>query len=349
MKKSLAALALLGALAGGPAWGQQIPDRPVDRIPDLTPEDQLKDPTMALPDDPIEPYLLTKENGPFMVMARTFRGPESQRLALALAKELRAEYHLPAYVLRKKDWPGGSNIRGIPPQADPQVVQAGINTPEKVRTFDEATVLVGDEKTQKGAQDLLHQVKKISPKCLDGVSSFLPWRKGLANAIRTTNPYVAAQHLYPAKPDRRVVEMNSGQGSVAECPARFTLQVAEFSGRSTFNEKDPDFQGVLSLRKSPLRTAASDAEKMANVLRNDKDVAKLGQPVYVFHDRTSSRVYVGAFQDPNDPRVRATHEGLLKLAMPLMDGNTRSKTLDTMIAPAAMLTDLTPIKKSLEK
>ncbi|WP_165065593.1 hypothetical protein [Paludisphaera rhizosphaerae] len=349
MKKPLAAMALLGALAGGPAWGQYIPDKPVEQIPDLTPADQLKNPTMALPDDPIEPYLLTKDNGPFMVMAKTFRGPESDRLALALAKELRSEYNLPAYVLRKKDWPGGSNIRGIPPQADPQVAQARIADPEKIRTYDEATVLVGDEKTQKGADALLHQVKKLSPKCLEHVSSMIPWRKGLSNAIRTTNPYAAAQNLYPSKTDRLVVEMNSGQGSIAECPGRFTIQVAEFSGRSTFNEKDPAFQGILNLRKSPLITAASDAEKMANVLRNDKDVAKLGQPIYVYHDRTSSRVYVGAFQDTNDPRIVATREGLLKLAMPLMDGKSRSKTLDTMIAPAAMLTDITGIKKTLQK
>lgn len=349
MKKPLAAMALLGALAGGPAWGQYIPDKPVEQIPDLTPADQLKNPTMALPDDPIEPYLLTKDNGPFMVMAKTFRGPECDRLALALAKELRSEYQLPAYVLRKKDFPGGSNIRGIPPQADTQVAQARIAEPERTRTHDEATVLVGDEKTQKGADALLHQVKKISPQCLEHVSSMLPWRTGLSRAIRTTNPYVPAQNLYPTKTDRLVVEMNSGQGSIAECPGRFTIQVAEFSGRSTYNEKDPAFQGILNLRKSPLMTAASDAEKMANVLRNDKDVAKLGQPIYVYHDRTSSRVYVGAFQDTNDPRILATREGLLKLAMPLMDGKSRSKTLDTMIAPAGRLTDLTDIKKSLQK
>lgn len=349
MKKSLAAMALLGALAGGPAWGQNIPDRPVDVIPDLTPADQLKDPTMALPDDPIEPYLLTKDNGPFMVMAKTFRGPDSQRLALALAQELRTVYKLPAYVLRKKDWPGGSNIRGIPPQADPQVAQAGLNQPEKIRTYDEATVLVGDEKTQKGAQELLHQVKKLSPKCLDNFSSFTPWRKGLSNAIRTTNPYVAAQNLYPAKPDRLLVEMNAGAGSIAECPAQYSIQVAEFTGRSTFNEKDPDFQGIFNLRKSPLITAASDAEKMAKILRNDKDVAKLGQPVYVYHDRTSSRVYIGAFQDPRDPRIVATRDGLVKLSVPLMDGKTRSKTLDSMIAPATMLTDVTAIKKTVQK
>ena len=85
-----------------------------------------------LPNDPIEPWLLTKKDGPFMVLAKTFRGPDSEKLALLLAKELRAKYNLPAYILRSKDFPGKSNIRGIPPQADPGVVQANVNVPEKI-------------------------------------------------------------------------------------------------------------------------------------------------------------------------------------------------------------------------
>jgi len=357
MKKPLATMALFGALAGGPAWAQSQPGRapaqPADgaapAVFEPTPVDQLKAPTLELPDDPIEPYLLTKENGPFMVLAKTFQGPDSQKLALALAKELRERYNLPAYILRNKDRPGGSNIRGVPPQADLEVVQASVKAPEKVRTLDQAAVLVGDEKTEKGAAALLHEVKKISPSCLDHVSSIFHWRKGLSSAIRTTNPYVAAQDLYQIKKDRLVVQMNSGEASIANCPGRYSLQIAEFSGRSTFDEKDPNFQGTFNLLKSPLRTAASDAEKMANVLRKDKDVQKLGQPVFVYHDRTSSRVYVGSFDNPEDPRAAATRDGLVRLAVPLMDGKTRPKTLDSMIAPASMLTDLAKIKQQFQQ
>ncbi|AMV39784.1 hypothetical protein [Planctomyces sp. SH-PL62] len=358
MKKPLAMMALLGALAGGPAWGQALPSGgPADSAEDAspaagfepTPVDQLKAPTMDLPDDPVEPYLLTKNNGPFMVLAKTFQGPDSQKLALALVKELRNEYNLPAYILRNKDRPGGSNIRGVPPQADPHVVQANTNVPEKVRTYDQAAVLVGDEKTEKAASALLHKVKKIDPRCLQNVSTIFHWRKGLSNAIRTTNPYVAAQDLYPAKKDRLIVQMNSGEESIAYCPGRYTLQVAEFAGRSTLNEKDPTFQGNWNLLKSPLRTAASDAEKMANTLRKDKDVAQLGQPVYVYHDRTSSKVFVGSFEAPDDPRAGAMRDALVKLAVPLMQPGKRAKTLDTMIAPASMLTDLEPIKQNFRK
>ena len=92
-------------------------------LPEPTPADELKAPTMELPNDPIEPWLLTKQAGPFMVLAKTFRGPDCDRMALALAKELRGKYGLPAYILRSKDFPGKSNIRGVPPTAEPGVNQ----------------------------------------------------------------------------------------------------------------------------------------------------------------------------------------------------------------------------------
>ena len=44
----------------------------------------MKPSNLPLPNDPIEPYLLTKDNGPFMVMAKSFRGPDAERFALAL-------------------------------------------------------------------------------------------------------------------------------------------------------------------------------------------------------------------------------------------------------------------------
>ena len=79
------------------------------------------------------------------------------------------------------------------------MVQANIAVPEKYRTYDEAAVLVGNEKTQKDSAVLLHKVKKIKPDCLNAMPSLFKWREGLSTAIRTTNPYVAAQYLYPAQ------------------------------------------------------------------------------------------------------------------------------------------------------
>src|SRR5262249_53399842 len=157
--------------------------------------------------DPLEPYLLTKENGPFMVLAQVFRGVDAERMALALCKELRQEYNLPAYILRSKEFPMKSYIRGTPVQAPSETMKAAIKLPERIRIQDEAAVLVGNEKTEQGTEELLHRVKKIQPNCLQGMPKLYPWRRvNLSRAIRTTNPYVPAQWLFPRTPDRLVVQ-----------------------------------------------------------------------------------------------------------------------------------------------
>lgn len=409
MKKTMAAMALFGCLAGGPA-GAQVPGSSTAGMPRMpatsyppatqgvgvgqmnaapspaagmgppgaapaaapaagtgaqrvydansilpgpTPDDQLKPVSIALPDDPLEPYLLTKQNGPFMVLAKVFRGPDSERMALALCKELRQDFKLPAYILRSKEWPMKSNIRGVPVQAPSMTTRAAITQPERIRILDEAAVLVGDEKTLMGSELLLHKVKKLRPKCLEGMPKLFAWRQGLSHAIRTTNPYVPAQLLYPRAPDRLVVSMNRGLRSVVHCPGPYSLQVAQFTGRSTFNlsGKDQSLAGsIIDLKSSPLRTAHDDAERLADNLTRSPDFRKLGVPVYVHHDRTSSRVFVGSFNSPEDPRFKSIHEEMLRISgkqfVQARQGGWRRS--DPMVIPASVLTDVKKLKEDLQ-
>jgi hypothetical protein len=382
MKSPIAALAVFGTLATGLAWAQspglaqeptQAPTtgvpptspsagtssvttapnataQPAGRVfsgtsalPEPTPVSELKPPSLPLPDEPVEPYLLTKDIGPFMVLARVFRGPDAERMALALVKELRNDYALPAFILRTKDYPGKSMIRGVPPTARSEVLRPDIGMPEKIRTFDEAAVLVGNEKTLVDSEKLLHVVRKLNPKCLDGMTKMYPWRTGLCYAIRTTNPYSPAQTLYQSKKDKLVVQMNSGLRSIVNCPGRYSLQVAEFTGRSVYQFGNQAL-AVPSIKTSPLRTAAADAEKMADKLAKDREVARLGQPVYVYHDRTSSRVFIGAFNRDKDPAAIQLRESLMRLAVPLTDRKRPGGGVDIMITPAIALTDVGDLK-----
>jgi hypothetical protein len=267
-------------------------------------------------------------------------------MALALCKELRQEHHLHAYILRPKDMPGKSLIRGTPPTAPADLMMPEIKMPEKVRTYDEAMVLVGDEKTLADSEKLLKQVRKIHPKCLEHMSRLLPWRSGLTHAYRTTNPYAPAQTLYPRAKDKLVMQINAGHHSIANCPGRYSLQVAQFTGRSDyqFGVQDQHLPIFSSLRESPLQTAAADAERIADKLSHDPSVQALGQPVYVYHDRTSSQVFIGSFDSDQDPRAIQMREQLLKLALPLTDRSRKGAALDMMIVPAISLTDLQPIK-----
>jgi len=304
--------------------------------------------TIALPQEPIEPYLLTKDAGPFMVLAKTFRGPDAERSALALVLELRNEHQLPAYIFRTKDFPRNSNIRNIPPTAPAGVDRARLADPERVRSFDEAAVLVGNEKTLKGSEALLHKVKKIKPKCIDNLPKMYIWQTGLSKAIRTTNPYVPAQNLFPGNNDKFIQRMNQGPQSLYNCPTNYTLEVANFSGRSSFDIAGTQSLGDLGLKKSPLITAADDAEKMASSLAKAEEIRQLGQPVYVYHDRFSSRVMIGAFNTPNDPAAVKLREQLLRLAVPLIQADSskgrRKAVTDSMIVPAAALTEVGPLK-----
>ena len=74
---------------------------------------------------------------------------------------------------------------------------------------------------------------------------------------------------------------------------------------------------------------------------------RMGQPIYVLHDRTSSRVFVGSFDSPQDPRAGEVRDKLLRMAVPLVDKSSKGRgknALDTMIVPALALTDLNDIK-----
>jgi len=320
-------------------------------LPTPTPPDQLQTPTIALPDGPIEPYLLTKDVGPFLVTARSFRGPDAERYALALVLELRNTYQLPAFICRPKDFPNRSMIRNVPPTAPAGVQRPELAAPEKFRSYDEAAVLVGNEKTMADARKLLHKVKKLKPQCLAGMPKLWMHREGLEKATVTFNPLVPAQNIFPGRRDPLIVQMNEGPRTVLNAPGRFTLEVASFSGRSTFNVEGGKAMSLDVLKRSPLATAHEDAEKLATALAKTPEVKSTGQQVYVYHDRESSRVFVGAFRSAEDPAAGQLREFLLKNTVGLMDksGNrnepARKYGVDKMIVPANYLTDIEPFRE----
>jgi hypothetical protein len=339
---------------GGPATSQTTP-APGDSniiksgvaIPEPVNINNLPRPSVPLPQEPIEPYLLTQECGPFMVNAHVFKGADAEKYAQILAMELRAQ-GFPAYVFRPKDFPMNSFIRGVPPNANPGINRAHIGFPEMARIKDEAAVLVGNEKTLAGAEKLLGKIKHLHPACMDIIPDPLPWRKGkgLKWAIQTTNPYAPAEVLFPnGKSDPLIRQMNQGPHSVFGCSGRYTLQIAEFRGRTAIvksGQASSKFGNFFDLKKSPLATAADDAEKMAANLAKDKQVTAAGYVPYVYHDRDSSKVFIGAFNSPTQPEAARLRKHLLEVAVDL---NNRRVT-DTMIVPAVALQDLSQIKQN---
>lgn len=311
-------------------------------LPEPTPEGELAKPKITLPAGPIEPFLIQKENGPFMVLAYTFRGPDAAKYAQTLVMELRNAERLPAYIFFAKVHPGNSNIRNVQPTAPPFARNGDMAPPEKFRNYDEAAVLVGDCKTIEESKELLHRVKKIRPVCVDSLPTIYNWRvgRGLSRAMLTTNPLCAAQNLYPGKnvpvvkvgqafdpsvvtasfatptihkADRLVKQINTGPHNIYKCRGPFVLLVAEFSGgvADTTGQKVPEsrvvFRDRSGVAKSPLAEAGEKAEKLAEVLSKSKTLRSVGgdlQP-FTYHDRYASRVYIGPFKSGDDPALIA--------------------------------------------
>src|SRR5262249_34378961 len=143
--------------------------------------------------------------------------------------------------------------------------------------------------------------------------------------------------------DPLVMKLNGGPHSLFHCPGRYTLQVAEFGGRSTFNVDDKRFKNPL-ISDSPLEHAFDSAEKLAEVLAKEPGVRKTGCLPYVYHDKTTSRVMLGAFNSPDDPAAVRLRDTLLKQAVNL----SSKEKAGTMIVPAPYLTDVAVLKASAQ-
>ncbi len=155
-----------------------------------------------------------------------------------------------------------------------------------------------------------------------------------------------AESLFPnAQSDALIGKMNDGPHNIRFCPGNYSLEVASFAGRSTFDpENDNRFKGMLAAVKSPLATAADDAERLAEALAKDKEIQKTGYKPYVYHDRFSSRVLMGSFANTNDPAAQELHNRLIEMAVNL---NNR-KVTENLIVPATALTDVSAIKKQIQ-
>ena len=114
--------------------------------------------------DPNTDYLLTEDQGPWMIMAVTFCGVEAERQSKELVQELRSFYKMPAYRYKMDfDYQQGTVGRGVDRFGAPRKM--------KYRT-DKSTeigVLVGDFATHDDPtiQKVLKRLRYAQPECLD--------------------------------------------------------------------------------------------------------------------------------------------------------------------------------------
>lgn len=282
--------------------------------------------------DPEKTYTLTEQNGPWLIVACTFSGENAAKQANELVLELRKRYKRPAYVYEKEfDFGEETQGRGVDRYGGP--VKMRYQRGSEVR---EIAVMVGDFPAvdDPEAQKALQEIKYATPQCLDvksgkrtnqtlaalrliqkeihtAIGSEKKKRGPMGHAFLTVNPLLPKDYFAPKGIDKLVLAMNEGNRySLLDCPGKYTVQVAHFTGNVILDQKKirEVESGALTL-KSGLVEAGEKAEKLVEALRQK------GYEAYVFHDRYASLVTVGSFDSVGtslpdgrielDPRIHA--------------------------------------------
>jgi hypothetical protein len=261
--------------------------------------------------NPDKSYRLSKDNGPWMIMACSFSGEGAEDQARELALELRKRYKLEAYTYRKTFELGDDFYgRGVNRFGEPPKMQYRLG-PE----MEEVAVLVGNYPSvdDPEAQATLQKIKYFRPQCLeiDGsrptTRTLAGWRvvqqyvlapdnpkrkKGpMGHALITTNPMLPQDYFVPKGLDPLVVEANEGvTHCLLDCPGKYTVQVATFRGRLVTDQREIEaIEDGRKTMKSELVEATEKAHNLTEALRLK------GYDAYEFHDRYASIVTVGSF------------------------------------------------------
>jgi hypothetical protein len=296
--------------------------------------------------DPNKRYTLTDNQGPWIIMACCFNGPNAEKQASELALELRQRYRLEAYVHEadfKLDDPNGE-IQPILASPHRYIYHQVSENPAEYRngTIRETAVVVGNFAAidDAEAQRTLKKIKAADPDCLnpnrqkDESRSLAWWRKiqaqaeamvpkevegrklngPLSRAFITRNPLLPEEYFVPKTGlDELVVRMNKNvKYSLLDCPGKYTVQVAHFSGEVVLNQgeiraiESGSLPGPESTKQG-LAQAAEKAHELTEALRMK------GWEAYEFHDRNVSMVTVGHFDSVGAQQADGTVKAIAEV------------------------------------
>lgn len=273
---------------------------------------------------PTADYQLTETNGPWHVMAATFAGEGAEDQARELVLEFRAKYNVPAYIHQMTfDLTDERVGRGIDQRGAP--IRMRYQKGDRVR---EIAVVLGDFPMldDPRAEELLDRVKRLKPNALsteggrETTQTLVHVRKlqkasierlahdnvsgPMRSAFICRNPLLPKEYFAPRGVDNFVAKMNSAvEHSLLDCPGKYTIQVASFDGKAVIEgaTSTTKIRGRRKSQENSLDMAANDAHELTVALR-----AK-GWEAYEFHDRDSSMVTVGSFDEvdivPPDGRI----------------------------------------------
>jgi hypothetical protein len=273
-----------------------------------------------LADDSLE---LKAEHGPWLILAITLSGDDAKHQATALATELRSLLQQPCFVLEKATGTGGTlatreriktDIYGNAIPVELEVKYAN-NSQELIYA-----VLVGEFTSIEDRQmdEVLAKVKSARPPSLMADKSLqkpgddadsanwlvqkyrsLIWTRSDRNeelgpmgaAFATRNPLLPDDYFEAPKVDEFVVNLNKNvEHSLLDCPGKFTVRVATFTGHAVTDFGNGSVASQMSDTTDALDKAALKAHKLTAALH-----AQGESEAYEFHDRYGSYVMIGSF------------------------------------------------------
>ncbi len=259
--------------------------------------------------DPNKNYVLSEEDGPWMILASTFVGDGAKERAERLALEIRRELDLPAFIFQENfDFTGTID-------RDAQRSKS-IRYANRYR-YDAYAVLVGeyDSVEHPSVEGDLNRIKSAKLSVLEDpnavaaetdrsnpvttvksiTSKLMAARKDkplgpMGQAFVTRNPMLPEQFFQAPQVDSFVHQMNDGlQFSLLECQGKYTVVVKTFEGLGAIVDGKADKNFTPS--EDRLNRFLVAAEKMTTELR------KQGIEAYQFHDRYRSLVTIGSFEN----------------------------------------------------
>jgi hypothetical protein len=277
--------------------------------------------------DLLREYLVGPAQGPWMVCIYSYMGAEAPRMALDLVRELRTSYKLPAFVFnygadaRRKE---NERVALLIQQQREYLRQNNLSpsTPlrvKRMRIEEQVAVLVGGYKDADAARRALEGIKRLKQPDPNKVKMDVAVMSNphtqtveqavinpFAHSFVVHNPSVPVERQVAAKdaPDPLWKQLNADEPfSLYKCPRPVTLAIKQFQGAAVVQQKSATstFLSKLGFGGKDgelLNAAALNAHNLAEALR------KVGLEAYVLHTRYNSIVTVGAYDSPEDPRLK---------------------------------------------
>tara|TARA_R110002049_G_scaffold72490_6_gene187421 strand:- start:118124 stop:119257 length:1134 start_codon:yes stop_codon:yes gene_type:complete len=251
---------------------------------------------------------LSEEDGPWLILAATFVGENSRDRAERLAREIRQDMKLPAFIYREKfDFTGRLNSSSASSrhmryanqyeyEAYAVLVGEYDSVENKQINADLARVKTAKPKVYSDPEEVAAATDMSTPvKTVKAISrKLLKLRDDkesgpMAAAFVTRNPMLPEDYFQSPQVDSFVKQINEGlEHSLLDCKGKYTVCVATFEGLSTIVDGRKEKKFAESTER--MAKFARDAAKMTAELR------KQGVEAYQFHDRYRSIVTVGSFE-----------------------------------------------------